>query len=202
MAKFSPINLINSAMFSFSELSKSDKHPTFAYWVIVEKKPLPKDAGALDALRSWMSYHFAAEEQAYTPEMLITNNELIPEYVRLIAPVTLAERWTPFSQAIEILGKPLRAEKGDGFHAPAICTFDPQFLGRCAPDDRSEHVRHFVFLLRLACSVALREKGLVTIIGSPGWDYDSWKNGSYMMNPETALLMHESGYLYTDRIAQ
>jgi hypothetical protein len=189
-------------MFSFAELSTSDVVSTFAYWVIVEKKPLPKNSGTLDSLKSWMSYHYDLEEQSYTPKMLRTNKELIPKFVRLIAPVTLAERWTPFSQAIEILGQPLRAERGEGSNSSAICTFEPQFLGRCQPEDRSEHVRHFVFLLRLACSVALQEKGRVTIIGSPGWSYRTWKDDFSMINPDTALLMHEAGYLYTDRIAQ
>lgn len=189
-------------MFSFSELSTSDVDTTFAYWVFVERKQLPKDAGKLDALMSWMSYHYDVEEQAYTPKMLRTNKELLPKYVRLIAPVTLAERWTPFAQAIEILGQPIRAERGEGSDSSAICTFAPQVLGLSQPEDRSEHVRHFVFLLRLACSVARQEKGCVTIIGSPGWSYRGWKDNFYMMNSNTALLMHEAGYLYTDRIAQ
>jgi len=167
-------------MFSFAELSTSDVVTTFAYWVIVEKKTLPKDAGMLDSLKGWMSYHYDVEEQAYTPKMLRTNKELL----------------------IEILGQPIRAERGEGSYSPAICTFEPKFLGPCQPEDRSEHIRHFVFLLRLACSVALQEKGRVTIIGYPGWSYRSWKDDFYMMNPDTALLMHEAGYLYTDRIAQ
>ena len=189
-------------MFDFAELTNGDDISTFAYWVIVERKTLPKDAGTLSALKNWMSYHYGIEEQAYTPKMLRTNKELLPKYVRLIAPVTLAERWTPFSQAIEILGQPIRAERDGGSYSSAMCTFKPKFLGPCQPKDRSEHARHFVFLLRLACSVALQEKGRVTIVGSPGWSYQGWKDDFYMMNPDTALLMHEAGYLYTDRIAQ
>jgi hypothetical protein len=50
--------------------------------------------------------------------------------------------------------------------------------------------------------VALQEKGRILIVGSPGWWYAHWKNEVYMMNPDTALLMHEAGYLYSDRIAQ
>lgn len=189
-------------MFTFAELSTRDDVATFAYWVIVEKRALPKEAATLESLKRWMSYHYDVEEQAYTSKMLRTNKELLPKYVRLIAPITLAERWAPFSKAVEILGRPIRAERSEGFHAAAICTFEPKFLGSCLPEDRSEHVRHFVFLLRIACSVALQEKGRVTIIGSPGWSYSSWKDQVYMMNPDTALSMHEAGYLYTDRIAQ
>ena len=189
-------------MFTFEELCGSDYDTTFAYWVLVERKPLPKNSASLDSLNSWMSYHYEVEEQAYKSRMLRTNKDLLPKFIRLIAPVTLAERWTPFAEASAALGKPLRAERGQGTHAPALGIWKPQFLGGCRAGDPSEHVRHFVFLLRLACSVALQEKGRIIIIGSPGWSYSSWRNRFFMMNPDTAVLMHEAGYLYTDRIAQ
>lgn len=189
-------------MFPFEELSCIDVFSTFAYWVIVERKPLPEDAATLKALKGWMSYHYDIEEQAYSVAMLRTDEELLPEFVRLIAPVTLAEKWTPFALAAEILGPPVRAERGEGSRSSALGIWEPKFLGACKPESGSEHTRHFVFLLRLACSVALQDRGRVMIVGAPGWSYSNWKNDFRMINPETAVLMHEAGYLYTDRIAQ
>ena len=189
-------------MFTFDELAEDDQIDTFAYWVLVEQMPIPSEFADLNVLKRWMSYHYDAEEQAYTAQMLRTNDDLVPHYIRFVAPVTLAERWTPFQMAINLLGSPIRAERGEGMWSAAICTFQPKFLGGSEPKDRSEHARHFVFLLRMACSVALRENSRILIIGSPGWSYRYWKDQFYMMNPDTAVLMHEAGYLYTDRIAQ
>jgi hypothetical protein len=190
-------------MFTFEELSSSKSITTFAYWILVERRPLPERFATLDYLRSWMRFHFDVEEQVCIAERLLsTDKNLLPKFIRLIAPVTLAERWTPFSLATEILGEPARAERGVGFTSPALAIWNPIFLGACKPADRSEHARHFTFLLRLACSAAVEERGRVIIVGSPGWSYSSWKDKSFMMNPDTALLMHRAGYLYTDRICQ
>ncbi|MCB1087018.1 MAG: hypothetical protein KDM63_08230 [Verrucomicrobiae bacterium] len=188
-------------MYEFNELSGSDVVTTFAYWLLAERKRLPDAEFSLDNLQGWMSYHYDVEEQAYTQNMLKTNKRLL-KHLQPVSPVTLAERWTPFSLCKQILGDPLHHERGEGSYSPAMAVWNPKFLGACEPEDRSEHPRHFTFLLRLACSMAEDFGGRVFLVGSPGWSYSSWKNDFYMMNPEAALLMHRAGYHYTDRIAQ
>ena len=59
-----------------------------------------------------------------------------------------------------------------------------------------------LLLAGLACSLALNQNGRVLIVGSPGWSYQHWREKRRMMNPGISVLMHECGYLYTDRISQ
>ncbi|MBL8814413.1 MAG: hypothetical protein JNL58_00170 [Planctomyces sp.] len=190
------------SLYPFEELSTSPITTTFAYWVVVERKPLPVEAASLDPLYHWMSYHYDAEEQASELKSFNTSDQYTSDRIRIISPVTLAQRWTPYTLATRLLGTPLRKERGSGSYSKAFGIWNAKVIDRDSLTPTSEHERHFVFLLGLACSVALRENGRIIIVGCPGWSYDSWKNDFRMMNPNVGLLMHESGYLYTDRIAQ
>jgi hypothetical protein len=191
-------------MFTFEELTDGDKIiKSFAYWLLVERRPLPAKLGSLAYLKNWMSFHYEVEGQVYKLAMLRTDKDLLPKYIRLISPVTLAEKWTPFSLGAELLGEPERKERQEkGSYAAALAVWKPEFLAGAQPGCSTEHARHFAYLLGLACSAAIEAKGRVILIGSPGWSYSGWKDSHFMMNPSTALLMHEAGYLYTDRIAQ
>ncbi len=42
-----------------------------------------------------MSYHYDQEQQACTPEMIQTDEDLLSRF-RIISPVTLSERWHHF----------------------------------------------------------------------------------------------------------
>jgi len=189
-------------MFKFEELTSRDGvFDTFVYWILVLQKPLPKSCASVQALKELMSYHYDIEEQAYTLEMLRTDKRLLFSYLRPIAPVTVAWKWTPFDLAKSILGSPLRREKGRGSQPPALAMWKPKYLGAWGPKKLSEDARHFAFLLRIACSAAIAAKGKVLLVGAAGWSYSSCRE-ELMMNPDTALLMHEAGYVYTDRIPQ
>ena len=191
-----------SALYPFEELCTSPDATTFAYWIVVEKEPLPAGAASLESLYHWMSYHYDVEEQASEVESLITSDQYTPANIRIIAPVTLAERWSPYTLATQFLGKPLRAERGSGSHSRALGVWAPRAVDASLYAPTNEHERHFVFLLGLACRVALQQNGRIIIVGSPGWSYQHWRKKVRMMNPAVALLMHASGYLYTDRISQ
>jgi hypothetical protein len=191
-----------TALYPFEELCSSPIATTFAYWVVVERKPLPVEAASLDSLYHWMSYHYDVEEQASEMESFVTSEKYTPDNIRIIAPVTLGERWSPFTLATQLLGMPLRKERGSGSHSRAFGIWSPKAVDRSLYAPTGEHERHFVFLLALACSVALKQNGRIIIVGSPGWSYKQWRDEFRMMNPEVGLLMHASGYLYTDRIAQ
>lgn len=187
-------------MFPFEELAGSAGPSSFAYWILVERQPLSDSELVLDELASFMSYHYDSEEQAYEPDSILDDERF--EKLQPIAPVSLAEGWAPFPLCREILGEPVACARGEGSRAPAMGVWDGRYLGACEPDDRTEHARHFVFLLRLACSLAVESAGRLIVVGAPGWSYSSWKDQYFMMNPDTAILMHRAGYLYTDRIAQ
>ena len=191
-----------SALYPFEELCTSRHTTTFAYWIVVERKPLPVGAASLDSLYHWMSYHYDVEEQASEIESFITSDQYTSDNIRIIAPVTLAERWSPYALATQLLGAPLRAERGSGSHSRALGIWAPKPVDASLHAPTNEHERHFVFLLGLACSVALKQNGRIIIVGSPGWSYKHWREKVRMMNPDISLLMHSSGYLYTDRISQ
>ncbi len=184
--------------YSYFKPSPTDWETTFAYWICLLSKPLPKETVNATALQSVMSFHYSVEEQAYKPDMLRSNKELIPKYLRPVAPVTLTHRWAPFELGVELLGSPV--EHGtDG--QSAYCIWKPEYLGHATPEqDDSEHEKHALFLFRLAASAALTSKEKILVIGSPGWSIEHERNR--MMNPDTSLMMLESGYLYTERIGR
>lgn len=188
-------------MYEFQELCSNRLTDTFAYWLLAERRTLPESRLSLETLYRWMACHYDIEEQAVEPAALLSDKKLL-KHLQPISPITLAERWTPFTLACNILGDPIVHERGNKSLSPAMAVWNPRWLGACEPEDRSEHPRHFVFLLRLACWLAEECGGRVILVGSPGWSYSSWKDEFYMMNPATALILHKAGYLYTDRIAQ
>ncbi len=185
-------------MYSFAELhsNKGDGLPdSFAYWICrLHKQPKP-DLFCTERLKSAMSYHFDVEEQAYTPKMLRSPPNLIPNYLTPIAPVTLALKWSPFPMAISILGQPESHGSSDG---AAFAVWSPRYLGADDTDTTTTDEAHFLFLLRLAASAAMAAKCRVLLVGSPGWSY-THALGRYM-NPDTAIMMHEAGYLFTERV--
>lgn len=192
-------------MYSFEEIYPDDENErpcSFAYWLCRLRKE-PKGFEMLaDNLQRVMSFHYDVEEQAYTPEMLNSSPKLIPKYLAPIAPVTLAAGWSPFPMARAILGRPEQrgiAPKGS-FHRGAFAVWKPRYLGMDDLPKMTAHEKHFVFLLRLAASAALAAKCRILLVGSPGWSYEhAVKN---YMNPETSVLMHEAGYLFTERVAR
>lgn len=182
--------------YSYFEPRPADWVTTFAYWICLLSKPLPKETAKAEALQSVMSFHYDVEEQAYKPDMLRSNKELIPKYLRPVAPVTLTYRWTPFELGVGLLGSPIEHGADE---KSAYCIWKPEYLGHAMPEqDDSEHKRHALFLFRLAASAAIASKTKILVVGSPGWSVENQKN--CMINPDTSLLMLESGYLYTERI--
>jgi hypothetical protein len=192
---------VTPSLFLFEDLTKSNNYSSFAYWILVERKPLPDDLTTPNSLCSWMSYHYDVEEQAYSAEMLQTNDKLLPDYVRLIAPVTLAEKWTPFSVAQLALGPPDNASRTNASRSAAVAVWQPKPLDGFKLNSRNRHARHFVDLLKLACEIAIQESGRVIIVGEPGWSYKHWEQGDRMAS-HTVELMKAAGYLYTDRIGK
>jgi hypothetical protein len=183
-------------MYSFTEL-----HPhqgkgfpdSFAYWLCCLHKE-PKDFSAGN-LKSAMSYHFDVEEQAYTPKMLNSRPELIPKCLTPIAPVTLAPQWSPFPMAVSILGKPEQHGSDSG---SAFAVWTPRYLGGDEVATKTTDEAHFLFLIRLATSAARASKCRVLLVGSPGWCYRT--AAKRYMNPDTAVMMHDAGYLFTERV--
>lgn len=189
-------------LFTFEELCTNPSTNGFAYWVLVEREQLDESITTLDSLYYWMVHHYDVEEQASGPQSFKTSEQFTAERMRIISPVTLAHRWSPFSFASQLLGAPLRSERGPQSNARAFAVWKPKAIHEGLPADLNEHERHCAFLLGLACSIALKEEGRIFIVGSPGWSYEHWRSGSRMMNPEIAMLMHQNGYVYTDRVSQ
>lgn len=192
-------------MYPFVELypDVDDGPPmSFAYWLCrLHKQPKPSVISA-DGLQSAMSYHFDVEEQAYAPEMLNSSPDLIPEFLSPIAPVTVASQWSPFPMAVSFLGKPEQHGIGDQRFSgrAAFAVWTPRYLGADDLPQMTADEAHFVFLLRLATSAAKSDQCRVLLVGSPGWSYDHAVEN--LMNPDTAILMHNAGYLYTERVAR
>lgn len=196
------MNIIKTMELKFEKLTANKDACTFAYWILIELKKLPQECLDPDYFHSWMSYHYDSEEQTMTPEGFWSYPEWMPNYVRPLAPVTLAKRWAPFEMALELLGpadylkcSSKKSKMVVGIWSPRDFT-DAQF-NLNLPD-----VRHFWFLLNLCLEFANQEGGRIIVVGEPGWWYDGWLENRKMMNPRTALLMHKAGYLYLDRVPQ
>ena len=146
-----------------------------------------------------MSYHFDVEEQAYRPKMLNSPPELIPKYLTPIAPVILALHWSPFPKAVTVLGEPEHHGATEPCYGrDAFAVWSPRYLGADDIPATTPDEMHFVFLLRLAASAARAEKCRILLVGKPGWCYDTAVKG--YMNPDTAVMMHDAGYIFTERV--
>jgi len=188
-------------MYTFEELSGNKATTSFAYWLLVERRTSPLELLAPEVIGPVMSYHFDIEHAAENSRILRHSPQL--RYLQPVAPVTLAYKWAPFKLAEDILGTAVHiSREPDIYYPTAVAVWRPRYLGEYIPADRSEHPCHFTFLLRLACSLALENKGRVVLVGKPGWSYTSWRDRVVMMNPDTSLVLHSAGYLYTDRVSQ
>ncbi|NML68085.1 hypothetical protein HHL22_23040 [Hymenobacter sp. RP-2-7] len=165
---------------------------TFAYWLLVLHDTSNLYARDADEAQSAMSLQFDVEEQAVAAEGVASNEELIPTVFVPIAPVTLALRWSPFPAAVKSLGAPVYADNKRG---DSLAVFTPQTLP--AAFDSTPDEQHFSFLLRQACTHAIKANALVMLVGSPGWDYD--EDGLLAENPVSQQAMRDFGFVYTLR---
>jgi len=183
-------------LFAFEDLN-TDRTSSFAYWVLVEKVPLPERLLDPKLLRQWMSFHYDIEAQS----AFNSHKEYLPKHFRIIAPVTLALRWTPFTMARELLGEPDHVDREERSYGGVVGIWKPQDLIEVPPAQDTEDKRHFLFLLRLASFLATEGKGRITIIGAPGWSWKHCQQKSFIVS-RVALDMHKAGYLYTERVAR
>jgi hypothetical protein len=185
-------------MYSFSELcpnSDFEWNNSFAYWLCrLHREPKPSEFTA-ERLKRAMSHHFDVEEQAYEPKQLNSPPDLIPKVLTPIAPVTLALRWSPFPMTHSVLGEPVVHARD---REAVFAVWNPRYLGADSLQATSADESHFVFLLKLAASAAIAGKSKILLVGSPGWSYSPAVG--HFMNPGTALMMHDAGYLFTERV--
>jgi hypothetical protein len=188
-------------MYSFSELCPDPPtwQTSFAYWLCRLNKLPPPDVFSAENLKSAMGYHFEVEEQAHTLNMLNSPTDLIPKYLAPLAPVTLAQKWSPFPLAISMLGDPEFHGASERSRS-AFAVWSPRYLGKEKITTTIRDEEHFVFLFRLAASAALEAKCRILLVGSPGWSYESAVDNR--MNPDTALLMLQAGYVFTERVSR
>lgn len=78
----------------------------------MERKRLPSECLDADGFCSWMGYHYDSEEQADDSDCFWSDQEWMPDFVRPLAPVTLAKAWAPFEMAMELLGPADYLERG------------------------------------------------------------------------------------------
>jgi hypothetical protein len=165
---------------------------TFAYWLLVLHDASNLYARDADEAQAAMSFQFDVEEQAVDAEGIASNEELIPPVFVPIAPVTLALRWSPFPAAVKLLGSPVYADNKRG---DSLAIFTPQALPM--PSGSTPDEQHFSFLLRQACTRAIKANALVMLVGSPGWDYED--DGLLAENPVSQQAMRDFGFVYTLR---
>lgn len=190
-------------MYSFVELEPDPKSwcTSLAYWIGTLHKPLPRSFSTAPALASAMSLHFDIEEQCCDEEHLRTSPDLLFKVFRPIAPITLAERWSPMPMLVRLFENPVQhgAELSKKGMRPAFAVFNPVYLGDSEFNPSDAHERHAYYLARLAASRAQEEKARVLVVAQPGWSYSEAREAGYM-NPQSALFMHRVGYLFTERL--
>lgn len=188
-------------MYSFEELKPDKWSKSLAYWIGTLHKPLPEAFTTADALASAMSLHFDIEEQCCDEEHLRTEPDLLFDIFRPIAPITLAERWSPIPMLVTLFENPIQhgTDLTRDETLPAFAVFNPTYLGDSEFVPGNVHERHAYYLARLAASRAEEEKARILIVAKPGWSYSHAKEEGFM-NPQCALFMHRVGYMFTERV--
>jgi hypothetical protein len=185
-------------MYAFQELHPDREFingKSVAYWLGILKKDLPAAFHTPKALAAAMSFHFDIEEQAWDVEHIRSTPDLLFEIFAPIAPVSLAEAWSPFPFAVSALGSPLEAaiDEGSGWHRPAFAIFrNPEGLVLPCPTDH--HERHFRRLLGLVADSA-GSGDRVLLVAQPGWSYDDCDR----MTTHVKKLMYAVGYQCVER---
>jgi hypothetical protein len=185
-------------MYAFDEL-----HPdrdfingkSVAYWLGVLKKDLPTEFHSPKALADAMSFHFDIEEQAWDAEHIRSAPSLLFDVLRPIAPVSLAEAWSPFPYAISTLGSPQEAgiDTRSGWLRPAFAIF-PRPAQLVCPPPTNVHEKRLMRLLGLVVDSA-GSVDRVLLVAQPGWSYDDCPR----MPAHVKALMHEVGYQCVER---
>jgi hypothetical protein len=191
-------------MYSFEELEpdKESWCTSLAYWIGTLHKPLPKSFVTASALASAMSHHFDIEEQCCDEDHLRTAPDLLFKVFRPIAPVTLAEKWSPIPMLVRLLENPIQhgADLTKKGMRPAFAVFNPVYLGDSEFVPSDPHERHAYYLARLSASRAKEEKARILVVAQPGWSYSHARDEAGLMNPDSALFMHRVGYMFTERL--
>lgn len=172
---------------------------TFAYWLCAVERDtsLPPS----DVLASEMSVRYEIEDQVIDPNGFDEIQSIVPAPLLPIAPITLAHRWSPFPAAAKLLGDEVTAKWEENEHrAFGYVIWRPQWLGDAPTRAASRNEAHLRFLLGIAaCKAEIMERDLF-LFGQIGWSYKGEEDAP--TNPEVALAMLQSGYVYTERVAR
>ena len=174
-----------------------------AYWIGALRGDLPAKYSTARDLAAAMSLHYDVEEHAGDSDQIRSSPDLIFDLFMPVAPVTLAESWSPVPLLCELLGTPKHHDLDQKYDRgrAALTVFESTFLGEGDYNPKHEHDAHCFRLLRYACSRALEVEGDVLLVVKQGWSYSHWKK-SGAVSEDIALIMRSVGYVYVDRIAR
>lgn len=184
---------------TFDELTGEDSDwcTSLAYWVGPYAGKL--DAKALLDVGSAMSFQYDFEEQADAygaalPEDAAWARELAP-----VAPVQLADAWSPLACAVDVLGAPSSEalEETTGARM-AVAAWDAASVSRITTTARkstSADEKRFLGLLTVSVKRAQEARRGLLIVASPGWSYEH----VHEVSKATARLMVKAGFVVTTR---
>jgi hypothetical protein len=166
-----------------------------AYWFGFLKQDLPSDLLEAKRLKSCMTLHFDREEQAWDENHIKSGLHDIFDYFQPIAPVSLAELWSPFPMAIQLLGKPIHSGTSeDSWPAYAVFAVPEEPARRSSPS--SVHAKHFARLTNLCITAAKeRHSSQILLVAMHGWSYrDARRMTTHVRN-----IMGFAGYRFAER---
>lgn len=184
-------------------------------------KKLPKDVAiGPEFFTDEFSWIFTMEDQADTGADLKSQTEFYNEYVLPTAPISIADSWSPFPLAFEVLPSIIDHGRTEERNSSAFAIFGPELLitgekqfkasgeivakfSESINEDGIDFggnidVHHFFWLLQMTASRASQLERNIILAGTPGWSY---KNElKYPTVPHRRLAILEAGYLYPERI--
>jgi len=111
-----------------------------------------------------------------------------------VAPVALAERWSPFPRCVSALSLPLHHRR-DG---RAVFGVFSSTYGEL-PKAKSIHEKHFDLLLTHALDVAESIEGKILLVIEPGWSFSHEYRGR-RQRKHIKRIMRNVGYRCTERV--
>lgn len=175
-----------------------DHMTTLGYWIGNTESDMPREKLCVSLLSSSMSTQYSIEDQCFADEY-DSVDDFTDKYFNPVAPVTLAQQWSPIPSAEKWLGTPTWKEVEDshGWRS-AACYWsktDDSFFDDLV--SLNEDVAHFRFLLTLAVTRAMNEGGGILIVCTPGWSYEYAQENPLSVYGYSAL---SAGRLYPERL--
>lgn len=159
----------------FFRFGEAGVYQALGYWVLsVENPELPR-LKINNNVDIWMAAQYDAEDQASVGDDDVWGDvAFTPALAKVVAPVQLVERWSPFPDACRCLGVPMWVDKDRHLHwSLAVACWRADFTS-CPADVNQPNKAHAMFRSRLINILGATGPlgSYIVLVARNGWSFD------------------------------